>query len=110
MDADHQTWHLGRLYSNRSLFNSMTDLSPTARKVLDAFLGDAEDTGLQMDDMRENVAAALRAAVDLVVPDKCPRIEDFNEFDQGYAVAHIAHRADFLAIITELESALWLNN
>jgi hypothetical protein len=68
MDADHQTWHLGRLYSNRSLFNSMTDLSPTARKVLDAFLGDAEDTGLQMDDMRENVAAALRAAVDLVVP------------------------------------------
>ena len=39
----------------------MTDLSPAAQAVLDAFLGDAEDTGLQMDDMRENVAAALRA-------------------------------------------------
>ncbi len=37
-------------------------LSPAAQAVLDAFLGDAEDTGLQMDDMRENVAAALRAA------------------------------------------------
>ena len=104
MDADHQTWHLGRLYSNRSLFNSMTDLSPTAQKVLDA-TDYPEDWATRI-----RVASALRAAVDLVVPDKCPPIEDFNEFDQGYAVAHIAHRADFLAIITELESAPWLNN
>ncbi|NBS98414.1 MAG: hypothetical protein EBT08_20045 [Betaproteobacteria bacterium] len=43
----------------------MTDLSPSAQAVLNAFLGDAENTGLQMDDMRENVAAALRAAADL---------------------------------------------
>jgi hypothetical protein len=42
----------------------MTDLSPAAQAVLDAFLGDAEHTGLQMDDLRENVAAALRAAAD----------------------------------------------
>jgi hypothetical protein len=41
----------------------MTELSPAAKIVLDAFLGDAENTGLQMDDLRENVAAALRAAV-----------------------------------------------
>ena len=40
----------------------MTDLSPAAQAVLDAFLGDCEDTGLQMDDLRENVAAALRTA------------------------------------------------
>ena len=40
----------------------MTDLSPAAQAVLDAFLGDCEHTGLQMDDLRENVAAALRAA------------------------------------------------
>jgi len=38
-------------------------LSPVAQAVLDAFLGDCENTGLQMDDMRENVASALRAAV-----------------------------------------------
>ena len=82
----------------------MNDLSPAAAAVLDAFLGDAEDTGLQIDDLRENVAAALRAAVDLVVPDKCPPIEDFNEFDQGYAAAHITHRAELLAIAAELES------
>ena len=42
--------------------NKMVPLSPAAQAVLDAFLGDAENTGLQMDDMRENVAAALRAA------------------------------------------------
>jgi hypothetical protein len=45
----------------------MTDLSPAAQAVLDAFLGDCEYTGLQMDDLRENVAAALRAAADQVV-------------------------------------------
>jgi len=39
-------------------------LSPAAQAVLDAFLGDCEDTGLQMDDLRENVAAALRAAAE----------------------------------------------
>ena len=43
-------------------------LSPAARAVLDAFLGDCEHTGLQMDDLRENVAAALRAVADQVVP------------------------------------------
>ena len=43
-------------------------LSPAAQAVLDAFLGDAEDTGLQIDDLRENVAAALEAAADQVVP------------------------------------------
>jgi hypothetical protein len=42
----------------------MTPLSPAAQAVLDAFLVDAENTGLQMDDLRENVAFALRAAAD----------------------------------------------
>lgn len=84
----------------------MADLSPAAQAVFDAF---TEDNSLH--DWKHNhynteaLTAALWAAVDLVVPDKCPCIEDFNEFDQGYAVAHIAHRADFLAIITELESS-----
>lgn len=44
----------------------MSELSPAAQAVLDAFLGDAENTGLQMDDLRENVAAALRAAITAV--------------------------------------------
>jgi len=43
----------------------VTELSPNARAVLDAFLGDCENTGLQMDDLRENVAAALKTAVKL---------------------------------------------
>ena len=40
----------------------MSGLAPQAQAVLDAFLADCENTGLQMDDLRENVAAALRAA------------------------------------------------
>jgi hypothetical protein len=46
----------------------MSELSPAAKTVLDAFLGDSEHTGLQMDDLRENVAAALRAAADQLTP------------------------------------------
>ena len=75
----------------------MTTFSPAAQAVLDAY-GDFEPANV------DAMAAALRAAVDQVVPDKCPPIEDFNEFDQGYAVAHITHRADLLAIAAELES------
>lgn len=66
-----------------------TPLSPSAQAVLDAFLGDAEDTGLQMDDMRENVAAALRAAVVHCTPDD----------SEGHWV-YIPH---FLKIADELE-------
>ena len=73
-------------------------LSPAAQAVLDAFFtGDWEDEPLHA-----NIAAALRAAADQVVPDKCPPIEDFNEFDQGYAVAHLTHRQALLAIAAEL--------
>ena len=67
----------------------MTELSPAAKIVLDAFLGDAENTGLQMDDLRENVAAALRAAAD----ELCLRW------------AELEHPADVLnAIAAELEA------
>ena len=82
----------------------MTDLSPAAQAVLDAANGccsyGPDDV---LNESRWIAAAALRAAADQVVPDKCPPIEDFNEFDQGYAVAHITHRAEILAIATELE-------
>jgi hypothetical protein len=70
----------------------MTDkqLSPAAQAVLDAFLGDAENTGLQMDDLRENVADAIRAVVEHCVPDD----------SEGHWV-YIPH---VLAIANELEA------
>jgi hypothetical protein len=73
-------------------------LSPAAQAVLDAFNGFHELTNRRL-----KIAAVLRAAADQVVPDKCPPIEDFNEFDQGYAVAHRTHRQALLAIAAELD-------
>jgi len=80
----------------------MTNLSPAAQAVLDAFLGDAENTGLQMDDLRENVAAALRAAVDQVVP-KTRAID--SDLDYGAWEQQQRTRAEILAIADELEGA-----
>ena len=77
----------------------MPTLSPAAQAVLDAAYA------LPLKNGQPHLAAALRAAADQVVPDKCPPIEDFNEFDQGYAVAHIANRYDLLAIASELETS-----
>jgi hypothetical protein len=72
----------------------MPELSPAAKTVLDAFLGDSEHTGLQMDDLRENVAAALRAAADQVVPQAlCVYNPEF-----------ISIYAQLLAIANELEA------
>jgi hypothetical protein len=42
-------------------------LSPVAQAVFNAFLGNAEDTKPEPDDMRENIAAALRAITDVNV-------------------------------------------
>jgi S-methylmethionine-dependent homocysteine/selenocysteine methylase len=76
-------------------------LSPAAQAVMDAY-NSGFDRPVAVHH-KPRIAAVLRAAVDLVVPDKCPPIEDFNEFDQGYAMAHITHRQAFLAIADELE-------
>jgi hypothetical protein len=81
----------------------MDDLSPTAQAIVNAALKDAY--GRPTTIFLHRTAAALRAAADQVVPDKCPPIEDFNEFDQGYAVAHLTHRQALLAIAAELEGA-----
>ena len=74
----------------------MTDpLSPAAQQVMDAFLGDCENTGLQMDDLRENVAAALRAAACLEVS---------SNFDGTlYETGEDEFRAFLLSIAAELE-------
>ncbi len=50
------------------------------------------------------IAAALRAVADQVVPKEWPTIEDYNEYEQGFAAAHIKHRNQFLAIADELEN------
>lgn len=71
----------------------MTELSPAAQAVLDAFLGDSENTGLQMDDLRENVAAALRAAAEqaeTLYLEGCP--------------VHAVTLGNLLAIANELEA------
>jgi hypothetical protein len=62
-------------------------LSPAAQAVLDAFLGDAENTGLQMDDLRENVAAALEAAANQVEPDDGVSSEVRRVLDRLLAIA-----------------------
>jgi hypothetical protein len=82
----------------------MTDLSPAAQAVLDAFLGDCANTGLQMDDLRENVAAALRAAADQVAPERYSCYTGNSEFDFGLGARHDAIREDLLAIAAELEA------
>ena len=84
----------------------MSKLSPAAKTVLDAFLGDAENTGLQMDDLRESVAAALRAAADQVVPDQGDvRTQDLRarawiRFEECELI-----RRKLLAIAAELEAS-----
>jgi hypothetical protein len=71
----------------------MADLSPAAREVMDAFLGDAEDTGLQMDDLRGNIAAALRAAAD----------QGENLYDPHEGKVPVVRVEQLLAIAAELE-------
>jgi hypothetical protein len=84
----------------------MTNLSPAAQAVMRAAAAaywDPEED-YEVASPAAIAAAALRAAADQVVPDKCPPIEDFNEFDQGYAVAHLTHRQNLLAIAAELRA------
>jgi hypothetical protein len=77
------------------------ELSPAAREVLDAFLGDSDNTGLQMDDLRENVASALRAAANqaenLFVPSSYHG-DSYLIFDRG----QVAAAEHLRAIATEL--------
>lgn len=83
----------------------MTDLSPAAQAVLDAFWD-----GLGMYDQAspENLAAALRAAADQVAPDNYdpPRGVSYPEkeaFVDGKCVRNEDIRCGLLAIATELE-------
>lgn len=72
----------------------MPELSPQAQAVLDAY----RSSHLSIN----NLAAALRAVADQVVPKEWPTIEDYNEYEQGFAAAHIKYRNQILAIAAEL--------
>jgi hypothetical protein len=76
-----------------------TPLSPAAQAVLDAFFAsdDWED-----EPPHANIAAALRAAADQVVPKE--KVNDYvTGAPQAYALQRRATRREFLAIAAELE-------
>jgi hypothetical protein len=75
----------------------MTNLSPAAQAVLDA-------TGRKTWYRNDDIAAALRAAVDQVMSNEWPTIEDYNEYDQGFNFARITYRNELLDIAGELEA------
>ena len=84
----------------------MTELSPAAQAVLDAWESKLEPmvTCLTHDPEREALAAALRAAADQVVPDENPPADFYDygvaaEIDQRRTT-----RAQILAIAAELEA------
>jgi len=80
----------------------MNELSPQAQAVLDAYnAGFARPVAVHH---KPRLAAALRAIADQVVPKEWPTIEDYNEYEQGIAAAHIKHRNQILAIANELEA------
>jgi hypothetical protein len=81
----------------------MTELSPAAQAVVDALYME-ELNGPQQLLALSHAAAALRAVADQVVPKEWPTIEDYNEYQQGFAAAHIKHRNQILAITSELKA------
>ena len=86
----------------------MSEFSPQAQEVFWAFNRAASGRAAsgKPDDWHylPAIAAALQAVADQVVPKEWPTIEDYNEYDQGFAAAHIKHRNQILAIANELES------
>ena len=75
----------------------MTNLSPAAQAVLDAYWKSPCDPSLQHEDCYA-IAAALRAAADQVIPaPRCP----YHSCCDVYAAAI---RAELLAIAKELEA------
>ena len=76
----------------------MTDLSPAAQAVLDAYWDDAPlESGA-----RCGLAAALRAVADQVVPH--PGRYPMNEYMEGLRDCKQDFRATLLGIAAELES------
>lgn len=82
--------------------NSMTDLSPAAQSILDAYWKSPWDPSLQHED-RYAIAAVLRAAADQVVPEP-------DDIDKGsLSLAAIRNRCkvrdELFDIAAELEDS-----
>jgi len=74
----------------------VSNLSPAAQAVLDAFIGENTIYGLHL--MTPKLAAALRAAAEQVVP------KFWHEEGDVYAETKHDVRLDLLAIAAELEA------
>lgn len=79
----------------------MSELSPAAWAILEAY--DNSQWEYDTGDLTA-CAAVLRAVADQVVPKEWPTIEDYNEYEQGVAAAHIKCRNQILAIADELKA------
>ena len=82
----------------------MTNLSPAAQAVLDAFA--ADDYGVWLESDPDRLAAALQAAADQVVPDEPhPDLSQFWDNEANREWQNNQHfRNQLLAIATELEA------
>ena len=82
----------------------MTDLSPAAQAVLDAWdaVLDPEVTCLTRDPEREALAAALRAAANQLPLQPLTR-KPADPFEEGLRQGQELSRAELLAIAAELE-------
>ena len=81
----------------------MTDLSPAAQTVIDAFLNTPGEEPMPGWNYRRDIAAALRAAVDQVVPEH--REHYPNTLDERYRKVSVFDiRNQFLAIAAQLDS------
>jgi hypothetical protein len=79
----------------------MTNLSPAAQAVLDAFLAEWPDEALGQD--RRCLAAALRAVADEVSPETPESDQDDPDMLKGIWSERRSIREELLAIADELE-------
>lgn len=88
----------------------MTNLSPAAQAVLTAatqrlYCLDPEDVPLSASEHGTAIAAALRAAADLVVPENYECFTGHLDWDLGMQARNDTVRENLLAIAEELEGA-----
>lgn len=79
-----------------------TPLSPAAAAVLTAYMNNCGWLDGPLEKDYRCAAAVLRVAADQVVPDKYSEAGD--DYGEGFLVAHLQHRGEFLAIAAELEA------
>lgn len=81
----------------------MTDLSPAADAVLDAYMNNCGWLDGPLEKDYRCAAAVVRAAADRVVP-KTPTLSYPEDYELGVWVANDDTRTEFLAIAAELEA------